>query len=94
MPNQTTSPNNIKKQDKPILRQQQLDLFKQFYALKTAAEVFQYGGGGHCISEGRNPAEINKEMAICPVCQHVKVGNTYIHHSLAINSPQSSQRAL
>lgn len=37
------------------------DLFKQFYALKNAAEVFQYGG--YCTSNGRNPAEINKEMA-------------------------------
>lgn len=36
MPNQTTSPNNIKKQDKPILRQQQLDLFKQFYVSNAA----------------------------------------------------------
>lgn len=37
------------------------DLFKQFYALRTAAEVFQYGG--HCSSGNRRPAEINKEMA-------------------------------
>jgi hypothetical protein len=36
MPNQTTSSNNIKKQDKPILRQQQLDLFKQFYVSNAA----------------------------------------------------------
>lgn len=37
------------------------DLFKQFYALQNAAEVFQYGG--HCTSTGRNPSEINKDMA-------------------------------
>lgn len=37
------------------------DLFKQFYTLQKAAEVFQYGG--HCSSEGRTEAEINKEMA-------------------------------
>jgi hypothetical protein len=37
------------------------DLYKQFYTLKDAAQVFQYGG--HCTSDGRNPAEINKEMA-------------------------------
>jgi hypothetical protein len=36
------------------------DLFKQFYALRAAAECFQYGG--HCTSEARNPLEINKEM--------------------------------
>ena len=37
------------------------DLFKQFYTLKQAAEVFQFGG--HCTSTGRLPEEINKEMA-------------------------------
>jgi len=37
------------------------DLYKQFYTLRDAAEVFQYGG--HCSSRGRNPAELNKEMA-------------------------------
>lgn len=37
------------------------DLFKQFYALRQAAECFQYGR--HCTSDNRNPAEINKEMA-------------------------------
>jgi len=37
------------------------DLFKQFYALRNAAEVFQYGG--HCTTKGRNPNELNKEMA-------------------------------
>ena len=37
------------------------DLFKQFYTLKNAAEVFQYGG--HCSSQGRNPTELNPEMA-------------------------------
>ena len=37
------------------------DLFKQFYTLRDAAEVFQYGG--HCTMDKRNPAEINKEMA-------------------------------
>ena len=37
------------------------DLFKQFYTLRDAAEVFQYGG--HCTDGGRNPAEINLEMA-------------------------------
>lgn len=37
------------------------DLYKQFYALRTAAETFQYGG--HCTSKGRNPAEINQDMA-------------------------------
>lgn len=37
------------------------DLFKQFYTLQKAAEVFQYGG--HCTGTGRNPLELNKEMA-------------------------------
>lgn len=37
------------------------DLFKQFYRLRDAAECFQYGG--HCSGDGRNPAELNKEMA-------------------------------
>jgi hypothetical protein len=37
------------------------DLFKQFYALKEAAEVFQHGG--HCTSDKRDPREINKDMA-------------------------------
>jgi hypothetical protein len=37
------------------------DLFKQFYRLRDAAEVFQHGG--HCTSAGRNPAELNKDMA-------------------------------
>jgi len=32
------------------------DLFKQFYALRDAAEVFRYGG--HCSSTGRNPLEL------------------------------------
>jgi hypothetical protein len=37
------------------------DLYKQFYRLRDAAEVFQYGG--HCTSDGRTEAEINHEMA-------------------------------
>lgn len=37
------------------------DLYKQFYALKEAAEVFQYGG--HCSDKGRTDAEIRPEMA-------------------------------
>jgi hypothetical protein len=37
------------------------DLFKQFYRLRDAAEVFQYGG--HCTSDKRNPAEINPAVA-------------------------------
>lgn len=37
------------------------DLFEQFYALKAAAEVFQYGG--HCTSSGRTPGEIRPEVA-------------------------------
>jgi len=37
------------------------DLFRQFYKLRDAAEVFQCGG--HCTSEGRSPAELNKPMA-------------------------------
>lgn len=37
------------------------DLFKQFYRLRDAAEVFQYGG--HCTSKGRTEKEINPEMA-------------------------------
>jgi hypothetical protein len=37
------------------------DLFKQFYRLRDAAEVFLYGG--HCISKGRTEKEINPEMA-------------------------------
>lgn len=36
------------------------DLYKQFYALKEAAEIFHLGG--HCTNTGRNPAEINKAM--------------------------------
>jgi hypothetical protein len=36
------------------------DLYKQFYALKEAANVFH--SGGHCTSDQRNPAEINKDM--------------------------------
>ena len=36
------------------------DLFKQFYIIRAAAEVFQYGG--HCTTDKRNPAELNKEM--------------------------------
>ena len=34
------------------------DLFKQFYAMRDAAEVFQYGG--HCVAAGRTSGEINK----------------------------------
>ena len=37
------------------------DLFKQFYALKAAAECFQYGG--HCSGKGRNPQELNPWLA-------------------------------
>lgn len=37
------------------------DLFKQFYALRAAAEVFQHGG--HCTSTGRKKHEINPDMA-------------------------------
>lgn len=37
------------------------DLYKQFYTLKKAAEVFQYGG--HCTSANHNPTEINQTMA-------------------------------
>ncbi len=37
------------------------DLFKQFYTLKAAAEVFQYGG--HCSGTGRTKDEINPAMA-------------------------------
>ena len=37
------------------------DLYEQFYVLRDAAEVFQYGG--HCTSAGRTEAEIDKEMA-------------------------------
>lgn len=37
------------------------DLFKQFYTLRDAAEVFQYGG--HCSTRGRTKEELNKEMA-------------------------------
>jgi len=37
------------------------DLFRQFYALQKAAEVFQYGG--HCSSGKRLPSEINVDMA-------------------------------
>ena len=36
------------------------DLYKQFYRLRGAAEVFRHGG--HCTSAGRNALEINKEM--------------------------------
>jgi len=37
------------------------DLYKQFYALREAAEVFQHGG--HCTSEGRAAGELNKDAA-------------------------------
>ena len=37
------------------------DFFKQFYSLRDAAEVFQYGG--HCTSEKRNETELDKGMA-------------------------------
>jgi hypothetical protein len=37
-----------------------LDLMKQFYTLKSCAEVFRYGG--YIISEGRTEEEINYEM--------------------------------
>jgi len=36
------------------------DLFKQFYKLRDAAEVFRHGG--HCSSDGRNPEELNSDM--------------------------------
>ena len=45
------------------------DLFKQFYRLRDAAEVFQYGG--HCTSTGRTDAEINKELA-ANINNHIK----------------------
>lgn len=38
------------------------DLFKQFYALRDAAEVFRCGG--HCTSSGRTEQEINPDMAL------------------------------
>ena len=37
------------------------DLYKQFYIFRNAAEAFLHGG--HCTSSGRNPAELNQEMA-------------------------------
>lgn len=37
------------------------DLFKQFYALKKAAETFLYGG--YCTDMRRTPQEINPDMA-------------------------------
>jgi hypothetical protein len=37
------------------------DLYKQFYKLQEAAEVFQHGG--HCTSGGRSEKELNKKMA-------------------------------
>lgn len=37
------------------------DLFKQFYTLRDAAEVFRYGE--HMTSEGRTGSETNKDMA-------------------------------
>jgi hypothetical protein len=37
------------------------DLYKQFYKLRDAAEVFRHGG--HCTGKDRNPKEFNKEMA-------------------------------
>ena len=37
------------------------DLFVQFYKLKEAAEVFQFGG--HCTAEGRTDDEYDLEMA-------------------------------
>lgn len=37
------------------------DLFKQFYKLRDAAEVFQHGG--HCTSDGRTPEELVPGMA-------------------------------
>ena len=37
------------------------DLYKQFYKLHDAAEVFKHGG--HCTSDGRNPAELSEDTA-------------------------------
>jgi len=37
------------------------DLMRQFYALRNAAEVYQYGG--HYTSSGRTEAEIDPDMA-------------------------------
>jgi hypothetical protein len=55
------------------------DLFKQFYALKAAAEVYRHGG--HCTSNGRTDAEIVPQMehainahiedVIIPELQHI-----------------------
>lgn len=45
------------------------DLFKQFYALKEAAEVFHHGG--HCTPKDRHPDEINPEMERA-INQHIE----------------------
>lgn len=37
------------------------DLYKQFYRLRDAAEVFRYGG--HCTSIGRTEAELRPDLA-------------------------------
>ena len=45
------------------------DLFKQFYALKAAAEVFWYGG--HCTSDKRSEKELSADMAY-KINQHIE----------------------
>ena len=45
------------------------DLFKQFYALKQAAETLQYGG--HCTSYNRTNVEIQPELATT-INEHIK----------------------
>lgn len=38
------------------------DLFKQFYAIQSAAEVFRHGG--HCTPKDRTDGEIRKDMEL------------------------------
>lgn len=54
------------------------DLFKQFYALKKAAEVFRLGG--HCTSKDRSPREIvpEQERAINDHIRTVIIPEIYI----------------
>lgn len=46
------------------------DLYKQFYVLKAAAEVFAYGG--HLTSSGRKPEELVPEMAAA-INKHIQM---------------------
>jgi len=66
------------------------DLFKQFYALKKAAEVFQYGG--HCTSNGRTEAELDKDMA-AKINKHIETVIIPLIRQV-LNEPMGIARAI